>query len=334
MLELLEKLVVIPAPSGREHKLAAAIAEMMTPYADTVRIDALGNVIAKINGCGPDDKKKKLMFSAHMDEVSYMVTKIEENGYLRIVNIGGPHGVGVNYSEFITDKGIHCMIVPVIGKDGSWSPDDKVVDIGASSREEAEKVILPGDTLTMRPTIIHSLGDTYSGHPVDNRIGCAIEISAAMQMKEKRPYNDVFFVFSVQEEINGNGGLTAAYAERPDFGIAIDVCGTGDCVGSQPMIMKLGGGAAIKIKDSTIMCDWPLCQKMMACAEKNEIPYQREILLAGGTDATAMQKVAAGIPAGCISIPMRYLHSPAETFNMKDAEACRDLTVKLANEEF
>ena len=333
MLELLKQICEIPGVSGREQKIAAAIRDILAPYTDEVRIDTLGNVIGVLRGTADAETKKKIMFSAHMDEVGFMVTKVDDNGFMHAVNIGGPNMISASYREIIFDNGAHGMLVPVVGCDGHGQVGKCVVDVGAANREEAEKVALPGDTFTLKAEIIPMVGTRYAGHPVDDRIGCAILIEAAKQLWEgDRPANDIFYVFSVQEEINGNGGLTAAYAERPDIGIAIDVCGVGDMVGSEPMIMKLGDGAAIKVKDSTIMCDWPLVQQMFAAAENNGIKYQREILLAGGTDATSMQKVAAGVRAGCISIPMRYLHTSAEMFDMADADACVALTVALSRD--
>ncbi len=333
MLELFKSLCEVPGTSGREHRIAAKIKETITPYVDEVRIDNLGNVIAVIRGTASAETKKKLMFSAHMDEVGFLVTKIEDNGFMNAVNIGGPSVISTAYREVIFDNGCRGTLIPKVGTDGSGAIGECVVDVGAKNREEAEAIALPGDTFTMPSGITHLCGTRYAGHPVDNRIGCAIEIEAARILSEgERPANDVFFVFSVQEEINGNGGLTAAYQELPDYGIAIDVCGTGDTVGSAPMLMTLGGGAAIKVKDATVMCDWELVKTMFRISEENGIKYQREILLSGGTDATAMQKVAMGIKVGCISIPMRYLHTAAEQFDMDDAIACRDLTVAIARE--
>lgn len=332
MLELLKSLCAVPGVSGREHKVAEKIKTLMTPIADEVRIDTIGNVIAVLRGTASPEKKKKLMFSAHMDEVGFMVTKIDDNGYMHAINVGGPSVISASYREVIFDNGCRGMLVPTTGSDGAGQIGRCVVDVGAKNKAEAEKVALPGDTFTLPAAITALQGSRYAGHPVDDRIGCAILIDAARVLWEgERPKNDIYYVFSVQEEINGNGGLIAAYEEKPDIGIAIDVCGVGDVVGSEPMIMALGVGAAIKVKDCTIMCDWELVQNMFAIAEEHHIKYQREILLSGGTDATAMQKAAAGVKAGCISIPMRYLHTSAETFDMEDAVACRDLTVAMAH---
>lgn len=334
MLELFKTLCDVPGTSGREHRISAAIKDIMTPYADEVRIDNLGNVIAVLRGTAPAETKKKLMFSAHMDEVGFMVTKVEDNGYMDFVNVGGPNMISASYREVVFDNGCRGMIVPKVGHDGAGQVGQCVVDVGATNKEEAEKVALPGDVFTMASGIVNLCGTRYAGHPVDNRIGCAIQIDAARMLSEgTRPANDIFFVFSVQEEVNGNGGLTAAYQELPDYGIAVDVCGVGDVVGSEPMIMTLGGGAAIKVKDCTLLCDWDLVKAMFRISEENNIKYQREILLSGGTDATAMQKVAMGIKVGCISIPMRYLHTSAEQFDMEDAIACRDLVVAMSRDK-
>lgn len=333
MIELLRTLCEIPGVSGREHKVASKIKELLTPYADDVRIDRLGNVIGVLRGCASAGTKKKLMFSAHMDEVGFMVTKVDDNGYMHATNVGGPNTFSASFREVVFDNGCRGMLVPAEGCESSGHLGKYVVDVGAKNREEAEQVAKPGETFTLPAGITAMQGTRFAGHPVDDRVGCAILLDAAMKLWEgPRPANDIYYVFSVQEEINGNGGLTAAYAELPDYGIALDVCGVGDTVGSEPMIMALGGGAAVKVKDCTIMCDWELVQNMFRIAEENGIRYQREILLTGGTDATAMQKAAAGVRAGCISIPMRYLHTSAEMFDMEDAIACRDLTVAMARD--
>ena len=333
MFELMQKLCGVLAPSGREYAMTETVREMLTPYVDEVKVDVLGNVVGKICGTGGEDKKK-ILYLAHMDEVGFMVTYIEGNGYIRFTNMGGPNLVSAAYQEVIFESGTRGHIVPHTGSDGNLNYSTMVVDIGARDKEDAKKYVKLGECFSALPHVTKLAGTMIGGRPLDDRIGCVILLEAAKAMKEARPCNDIYLAFTVQEETTANGATVSAYDVRPDIGIALDVCGTGDTIGAVPMETRCGDGAAILIRDSTLVADRELVNTMFAVAKEKGIKHQTEVYTHGGTDAVPMQKVALGAKAGVISIPMRYLHTSAEALDLADAEACCALVVALSNHAF
>jgi len=333
MFELMQKLCGVLAPSGREYAMTKTIREMLAPWVDEVKVDVLGNVVGKICGTGGEDKKK-ILYLAHMDEVGFMVTYIEGNGYIRFTNMGGPNLVSAAYQEVIFESGTRGHIVPHTGSDGNLNYSTMVVDIGAKDKEDAKKYVKLGECFSALPHVTKLAGTMIGGRPLDDRIGCVILLEAAKAMKEARPYNDIYLAFTVQEETTANGATVSAFDIRPDIGIALDVCGTGDTIGAVPMETRCGDGAAILIRDSTLVADRDLVNTMFAVAEEKGIKHQTEVYTHGGTDAVPMQKVALGAKAGVISIPMRYLHTSAEVLDLADAEACKELVVALSCHSF
>jgi len=333
MFELMQKLCGVLAPSGREYAMTETIREMLAPWVDEVKVDVLGNVVGKICGTGGEDKKK-ILYLAHMDEVGFMVTYIEGNGYIRFTNMGGPNLVSAAYQEVIFESGTRGHIVPHTGSDGNLNYSTMVVDIGAKDKEDAKKYVKLGECFSALPHVTKLAGTMIGGRPLDDRIGCVILLEAAKAMKEARPYNDIYLAFTVQEETTANGATVSAFDIRPDIGIALDVCGTGDTIGAVPMETRCGDGAAILIRDSTLVADRDLVNTMFAVAEEKGIKHQTEVYTHGGTDAVPMQKVALGAKAGVISIPMRYLHTSAEVLDLADAEACKELVVALSCHSF
>lgn len=328
---LTKQLAAIPGPSGREQPVATTILKMIRPYVDNAYIDRVGNVIAEKKGCG--EHKKTLCFSAHMDEVAVIVTNIEGSGNLRVTNIGGPNGVSLAYAEVVSLSGVRGRLIPL--SDGAPNLGNMLLDIGAKSAEEASELVEVGDFFTMTSTMCRLAGTRFCGHPIDNRVGCAVELEAASRLAGVTPYNDVVFAFSVQEEIAlpSLGGSVISDDVKPDIAIAVDVCAAGDAVGGQPIPSKLGGGAALIVRDSTIITDGPLLDEMTAAAKENDIPCQKVVPLNGGTDGVPMQKVGHGSRTGVLSIPMRYLHTAAETADLADVEACVALSVALCSRE-
>ncbi len=329
MFELMQKLCGVLAPSGREYAMTETMRELITPLVDEVKVDTLGNVVGKITGTG--ENKKKILYLAHMDEVGFMVTYIEDNGYIRFTNMGGPNLTSAAYQEVIFESGTRGHIVPHTGSDGTLNYSTMVVDIGAKDKEDAKKYVKLGECFSALPHVTKTAGTMIAGRPLDDRIGCAILVQAAAEMQKNRPYHDIYLAFTVQEESTANGATVTAYDVRPDIGIALDVCGTGDTIGVTPMETRCGDGAAILIRDSTLVADRELVNDLFAVAAEKGIKHQTEVYTMGGTDAVPMQKVALGAKAGVISIPMRYLHTSAEALDLADAEACRDLVVAFSS---
>ena len=328
MLDIFKKIAAAQGVSGSENDTAGVIAELMSEYTDDISIDTLGNLIAVKKGSG--ENKQKIMLCAHMDEIGFMVTYIEKNGFVRLAPIGGINYTAVAFTRVRSERGVRGIIVP----EGQVTPADYkaenfIIDIGAIDEKEASRRVKIGDTFRFDNDIVKVAGSRVFGHPADDRIGCAVVVDIARQLNGVELNDDVYFVFSVQEEVGCRGSKTASFAIAPDIALAFDVTGTGDTVGATPMKCELSGGAAIKIKDSSVICDPTLVDELIAVAKEKKIKYQLEILTYGGTDTSSMQMTGMGSRAGALSIPTRYIHSPNEMLDMNDAQACADLAAEF-----
>ncbi len=325
MYQLIKKYTSTFTVSGREFYLANIIESDLKKYANDIRRDAMGNLIVYKKGV---DSSKKLMIAAHMDEIGFMVTNITESGYIKVTNVGGISALYSAYSVVKFENGVKGIIVAdASAKDLKLK--DLVIDIGAKNKKDAEKKVAVGDLCALVPSLTRLMNKRISAKAFDDRLGCVI---AAVSAMKSTPKYDTYYVFTVQEEVGCRGSMPAAFDIRPDYAIAIDVTGTGDMLGAKAMEVKLGKGAAIKLKDSSVICSQLMVNAMVECAKKNNIKYQLEVLEAGGTDTHSMQLAAGGCHAGCISIPTRYIHSPVETVDLGDVEACEKLLTALVNE--
>lgn len=325
MKDLVLDITGIFGPSGDEELIRNFISELVSEYADEIKTDALGNLIVHKKGPG-----KKIMLAAHMDQIGLMATAVEESGYVRFAPIGGVSPSTLVNQKVVFKNGV-IGIVSMEGKDCTASgPISKFfIDIGTGSREETEELISPGDNCIFYAPAVELANDIISSPYLDNRVSCAVLIEVLRSLKALQ--YDTYFVFTTQEEVGLRGAKAAAFGIMPDLGIAIDVTGTGDIINSAHiMSVKLGAGPTVKIKDASVICS-PMVRRLLEqTAEKHQIPYQPEILEYGGTDTASIQLTGAGIPAGCISIPTRYIHSMSETCSMSDVEnAARLLTALL-----
>ena len=326
MYNTLKTLCMIPSVSGREEAIREKIKGLISPLTDECAVDNLGNLIAVKRGIGKD--KKKIMLCAHMDEIGFIVTYIEDSGFIRIAAVGGINFTASSSSFVISERGVKGVLVPESGvKPADFSFDKFVIDIGAKNKKEAEKKVCIGDFFVVSPSISRLYGKRIAGRPLDDRIGCAIMIDIAKKLVSETPKDDVYFVFSVQEEVGCRGAKPAAFNVSPDYAIVYDVTGTGDTVGAKPMECALGKGAAIKIKDSSVICNAELVDMLKNAAKENNITHQLEILTYGGTDTSSIQMSGYGTRAGALSVPTRYIHSGVEMLDLSDAEACADLTL-------
>jgi len=324
MKSLIQTLVEVPGPSGHEAKIRQIVRELVEPIADEVRLDALGNLIVRKGQLAGDGMR--IMLAAHMDEIGVMVTHVDENGFARFATLGGVRaqycpGVRVRFLNGTTG---------VIGverqEDNSRTPDidQMYIDLGLSSRKDSP--IRVGDVAAFdRPFL--DLGDRLVAKSMDDRIGVAVMIETLRQVSSSP--HEIYFVFSVQEEVGLRGAKTAAYGIDPDLGLAVDVTATGDTPKGIKMEVSLGKGPAIKVRDAGLLADPRVVDWMVRSAESARIPYQMEILERGGTDAQAIQLTRAGVPAGCISIPCRYVHSQSEMVDITDVENAVHLLVTL-----
>ena len=329
MKDLLKKLTETYGPSGNEEKIRRVIEEEMHEYVDEIDIDVMGNLIAYKKGNG---QGKKVMLSAHMDQIGLIVTHIDDNGFLRFSNVGGISVLNTINGRVIFKNGIMGTVSyeEEIENIKDIKLNRMYIDIGASDREEATEKVSIGDVAVYYSPLAESNG-RYIGGAMDNRAGCALLIKTIKELKDCK--NDAYFVFTVQEEVGLRGAKTSAYAINPDVGIAVDVTSTGDTPKARTMAVKLGAGPAIKVKDGSVICHPKVKDLMIDRAEDIDIPYQIEVLEWGGTDAGAIHLTREGIPSGAVSIPCRYVHSANEMVDEKDLENGVKLLVKILENE-
>ena len=327
MKKLIKKLTEAFGPSGYEKQARKIIQNELRGYVDAARVDRLGNLIAHIKGKGP-----RVMFAAHMDEIGIVTSYIDKNGFIRFSNVGGFFPIHSLTARIRFENGK----VGVIGEECRKSMNDPIemkklyIDIGARNRKEAE-MLVPVGTFGSYERCFEDLGKRIVAKAFDDRIGCAVLIEATKRMK-KKVSNDVYMVFTVQEEVGLKGARTSAFGIEPDMAIAIDVTETGDTPEGMKMAVELGGGAAIKVKDRGIVCDPRIVRQLTKLAQQKKILYQKEVLELGTTDATAIQLTKGGVPAGAISIPSRYVHSASEMVDIDDVEAAVKLVIAFCKQ--
>lgn len=325
--ELLEKLCLTYGPTGQEKLVRDLIIDEIKDYVDDYEIDNLGNLIAHKKGEG-----EKLMLAGHMDSIGFMATYIDDNGYVYITPVGGLSPDHTFLSRFEFKNGT----TGVLAREKQESSKDfklskMYIDIGARNKEEAEKLVNIGDVGVFKGEFISDDMKVISPY-LDDRVGCFIMIEALKKIE--KPAFDLYFVFTVQEEIGLKGATTAAYQVNPDYGLAFDVTASMDAPGEKRIPNKMHNGACIKLKDSSVLSHSEMVDKLIEVAEDNEIKYQLEILEFGGTDAGAMATSRDGVKAGGISIATRYIHSPSEMASWSDIEEAIKLTHKFCETKF
>ncbi len=325
MLNLVKKYQNAFSVSGYESELADIISADLKDVCDDISIDAMGNVIAYRKG---KDSTKKLMIASHMDEIGFMVTNIEESGMIRVAPIGGINPVASCYNEVKFQNGTVGLLVVEDGTKLSEVANNKLfVDIGADNASKAKRKVKVGDVCAISPKFRKLSSKRYASKAFDDRVCCAISAYAALNCET--PAYDTWFVFTVQEEVGCRGAKPSSFTVMPDYSIALDVTPAPACGNPNHLTVKLGSGAAIKIKDSSVICSRKLVDRLTDLAEEYKIKYQYEVLLAGGTDTSAMQIAGSGSHACCISLPTRYVHTPVETIDADDMKACADLLIKF-----
>ena len=317
MKTLLKQLTETFGPSGYEENVREIVRAEVKALADEIKVDALGNLIARKRPAKFTDKTKKIMIAAHMDEIGLMVSHVDENGFVRFSNIGGVFGKYVLGGRVRFLNGRQGVIAyDRFDKPHEAQPLDKVyIDVGATSRRDCPVNV--GDVAAFdRP--FTEMGSRLVAKSMDDRVGVLVAIETMRALKSTP--HDVYFAFTTQEEVGVRGAATSAFGIDPDLGIAVDVTSAADTPNAAKMEMALGRGPCIKFQDGGSISDPRLVQWMIGTAEKNKIPYQREVLLFGSTDARAIQLTRAGVPAGCLSIPTRYIHSPSEMVDIEDVQ--------------
>lgn len=331
-IELLSQICKVPGAPGHEQKIREFILKEIEGLVDEVKLDAMGNILALKKGT----EDKKLLIAAHMDEISFIVSHIDDDGFIRFQPLGGFDPKTLTAQRVIIHSGEN-NIIGVMGtkpihvmtpEDRTKSPklSDYFIDTGLSG-EEVKKRIEIGSTITRERELIE-MGDCVNAKSLDNRVSVFILIETLRALKDKKVPYDLIAAFTVQEEVGLRGATTAASGVEPDFGIALDVTLAYDLPGaaSYEHVTKVGGGAAIKVLDGATICDYRMVQFMKTVANKHNIKYQLELLPAGGTDTAALQRHGkGGSIAGAISIPTRYLHQVIEMAHKNDIKLCIEL---------
>lgn len=320
---LVRELTEVYGPTGRETKAAELLASRIRPYVDEIRTDALGNVIGLKRGTSG----KKVMLSAHMDQIGLIVLDIDEKGFLRFAPVGGIDPEATICREVVFDNGVRGVTYYEEEKvQGMPKLSQMFIDIGCKTREEAEAHVSVGDICTYAPHFI-DMGSRVACGALDDRICCAILVEV---MKKLDSPHDVYVVFTSQEEVGLRGGKAAAYSVDPDFGINLDVTASADTPECEKMPMAMGMGPAIKYMDRSAVITKPVIDFMHRIANDRGIRTQNEILKYGGTDAGAVQPMRGGKAACCVSIATRYIHSPVEVADIGDCLEAVEFVAALA----
>lgn len=325
-MELTEILCMLDSahgPSGDEGDIRAVIHQLASPWADEITSDVMGNLVAHKKGSGP-----KVMFAAHMDSIGFIVTHIEKEGFLRVGKLGGISPKDVLNTPVRFKNGVRGVLVAEEKAEDKLKLEDCYIDIGARDEEQARSLVQVGDTAVYDTAVTEVNGRVISPY-LDDRIACTILLKAMEQVGPCE--NDLYFVFTVQEEVGTRGAKTAAWSVDPDYGIAVDVTDVDDTPGSAKYgTCKLGRGAAVKVMDSSVICHPEVVKALEQCAQDKGIAVQRDIIRAGGTDAGPIHVTRTGVRTGGISIPCRYIHTPTEMADLSDVQSCVDLAVAFA----
>jgi endoglucanase len=332
-LELFKKICAAPGAPGYENKIRKLIKAEIESYVDEMRVDNMGNVIGLRKSSQPD--APKLMIASHMDEIGFVVSFIDEDGFLRFHTLGGFDPKTLTAQRVIVHgkkdligvmgtKPIHVMTAEERTKMPLTT--DYFIDLGLPY-EEVIKYVSIGTPIT-REREFMEIGECVNSKSIDNRVAVFMLIEALKELKGKDLPCDLYAAFTVQEEVGLRGASVAAQQVDPDFGIAIDTTVAYDTPGARKheVITRLGGGVAVKVVDSSVVCDYRMVQFMKDRAEKAGIKYQVEVLPAGGTDTGAIQRSGTrGSIAGALSIPTRHLHQVIEMAHKEDIRGGIDL---------
>lgn len=329
---LLKQLTQLWGVSGYEKEVAAFIEKEAAPYADEIIRDAVGNLIVLKKGTG-GGKGKRIMFAAHMDEIGFMVKKIESDGRLRVCSLGW-NWTGSAYNSRVRFRNGMTGVVSCQGtiEEAANNSGKLYIDIGATSKEDALQYVNIGDPCGYMGEYLSLKNDRICSKSLDNRIGC-YQLLQALKENQGGP-NDIYYVFCVQEELGCRGSKPAAERIRPDIGVAVDISPAHDYPCDLEGSNEVDGGIGIKICDPSVVCDEDVVQAMLACCEEHQIPFQREVIDKGGTDASSMNLSGVGVRAGGIVVVTRYPHSQSAVVSKKDIEAGIDLISAFSQYEF
>ncbi len=329
VFELQSALTAAAGASGDEKAERELIARLTAPYCDEQYTDALGSLICHKKGPG-----KKVMVSGHMDAIGVYVRTIDEKGFIFCDRVGGlaPHTLVSKPVKFTNGT---MGVVREVNKLEFWSKgssevtyDDIYIDIGTSSREETMKKVNIGDTATVcYPTV--KLANNLIGTCYADDLCACIALILSLE-DDVQPVNDMYYVFTTQEEVGCRGAQTAALVIGCDYGVAVDVNSAGDCPGQngKNTLNKVGKGLSLTYRTAAAINDREFLDVLAELCDKNGIPYQTNAIARGGTDAGNMQKVNAR--TADIAIPTRYIHSAGEVYSADDIIGAAKLVTALS----
>ena len=316
---------------GNEDAVRDYVLSQLSGLVDEVQVDALGNVIAFRAGQGAEPREK-VMISAHMDEIGFLVRFIDDKGYLRVQALGGFDTRNL-FARNVTVQTRGGALPGILTPGGRpvhiASPDDRkkvpelkefFVDLGLGA-EEVRRQVRVGDMITLDQTA-RRVGDLVVGKAMDDRASVYMLLEVLGQLTG-RPQHDLYAVFSTQEEVGLRGAVTAAYSVQPTIGIGLDVTLAVDTPGvpDDEAVTRIGEGIGIKVFDSSMISTRWLVDAFCDLAEKEAVKYQLEVLAQGGTDGGAIQRSRGGVPSVTLSLPTRYIHSVVEAVHVQDLEA-------------
>lgn len=336
-LENLEALSLAAGTSGDESAVRKIIYNEVISYPGCfVKTDNAGNLI--VSKKGKKEPKNKLMLSAHMDEVGFIITHIDENGFLKFSNVGGIDSrvivgkrllVGENkIPGLLGSKAIH--LVKKEEFDNPTKTNDLYIDIGADTKEEAEKLVKLGDRAVFDSDFEKFGNNCVMGKALDDRAGCAVLMEL---LKDEAEYN--FTVcFTTREEVGGNSAGNAAFTVDPDIAVVVEATTAGDvpCVPGDKFICKQGQGPVVSFRDNGTLYDMELYHHVMDLCKENNIPTQTKHGICGFNDAKFIHQARGGIRPVAVSLPARYIHSPYATIDLTDAENTISLIKILSRE--
>lgn len=331
--KLLETLTQMWGVAGFEKEVREFIARETAPWADETITDAMGNLIILKKGKG-GPKSKKIMFAAHMDEIGFMVKTIEADGRLRVCNLGW-NWTGSAYNSRVRFRNGVNGVVSCVGpiEEAGNKAGKLYIDIGATSKEDAQKYVKLGDACGYWGPYLQLANDRVCSKSLDNRIGCYQLIEALKENDGNCP-NDIYYVFCVQEELGCRGSKPAAERIQPDIGVAVDISPAHDYPCDLEGSNEVDGGIGIKICDPSVVCDEDVVNAMVSCCETQNIKYQREVIDQGGTDASSMNVSGLGVRTGGVVVVTRYPHCQSAVASKKDIEAGVDLLNAFSRYEF
>jgi len=332
-IDLLQRLCETAGVPGHEDRIRELVVHALEERVDELTVDPIGNVIAMRRGTGGP----RMMLSAHMDEIGFIVTHVDDDGFLRFLPLGGfdaktltaqrvvVHAAGGDLLGVMGTKPIHIMTE----EERKQPPkiEDYFIDLGLV-KADVEAQVRVGDVVTRQRELVR-VGRTINCKSLDNRAGLFVMLEAVRRLSAHAV--ELYAVATVQEEVGLRGAQVATSRIEPQIGIGLDTTICNDVPGAKPheQVCRLGKGVAIKIMDSSVVCDPRMVAFMRRVAEARQIPYQMEILPRGGTDTAAMQRFGKGAVVGCVSVPTRYVHSVIEMAAESDLQAAIDLLVAV-----